>query len=259
YITDGGDTITEAANGGTDTVRSSATYTLGANLETLVLTGTAAINGTGNAVANTLTGNGAANMLDGGAGNDTLDGGAGADRLTGGAGNDTFVFDAADIAGTTTVVDGGGGFDAFRVTGAATIDTTGARIANLEAVAVPQSGTAAQTVIVNLDEIAAQSSNGAGGDANVFLALLGGGADTLDFMGNGWTRGPTLLNVAPGTALPAGAVRLKAAEAASANAIWGSAAIDPATGLGTAIGLDLHIFTKGAQVVSIWTDAETVK
>jgi hypothetical protein len=44
----------------------------GGNVEKLILTGTAAINGTGNALVNTLTGNSAANTLNGGAGADTL-------------------------------------------------------------------------------------------------------------------------------------------------------------------------------------------
>ena len=67
------------------------TYTLGSNVENLILTGNTAINGTGNAVNNVLIGNSAANSLVGGAGNDRLDGGSGADSLTGGTGNDTYV------------------------------------------------------------------------------------------------------------------------------------------------------------------------
>jgi Ca2+-binding RTX toxin-like protein len=82
--------VTEAAGAGTDTVQSSITWTLGSNLENLVLTGTTAISGTGNAADNVLTGNSVNNTLTGAAGNDTLDGGAGADTLAGGTGNDTY-------------------------------------------------------------------------------------------------------------------------------------------------------------------------
>jgi Ca2+-binding RTX toxin-like protein len=93
YVVDvTGDSVTENANEGTDTVQSAVTYTLGANLENLTLTGTAAINGTGNTLANVLTGNSAANTLTGNAGNDTLDGGAGNDTLVGGTGNDVYRF-----------------------------------------------------------------------------------------------------------------------------------------------------------------------
>ena len=62
---------------------------LPANVENLTLTGTAAINGTGNGLNNTITGNSAANTLNGLAGNDTLNGMAGDDTLDGGLGNDT--------------------------------------------------------------------------------------------------------------------------------------------------------------------------
>ncbi|MGQ0689755.1 MAG: calcium-binding protein [Limnobacter sp.] len=89
YIVDNtGDMVYENINEGTDTVRSSITYTLSANVENLTLTGIATINGTGNSLNNSLTGNSANNRLTGGAGNDTLNGGAGIDLLYGGDGND---------------------------------------------------------------------------------------------------------------------------------------------------------------------------
>jgi len=94
YVVDNtGDVITENANEGVDNVQSSVTYTLAANVENLTLTGTAALNGTGNALNNVLTGNSAVNTLTGGAGNDTLNGLAGADKLLGGVGDDTYVVD----------------------------------------------------------------------------------------------------------------------------------------------------------------------
>ncbi|MCW9683459.1 calcium-binding protein, partial [Dolichospermum planctonicum UHCC 0167] len=80
YIVDSTtDTVTENANEGIDTIQSSVTLTLATNVENLTITGTAAINGTGNAGNNVITGNGANNILDGGAGIDTLIGGTGDD------------------------------------------------------------------------------------------------------------------------------------------------------------------------------------
>ncbi|MCC5642897.1 calcium-binding protein [Nostoc sp. CHAB 5824] len=83
------DTITEAASSGTDSVRSSVTYTLGANLENLTLREGSDITGTGNSLSNFLFGNTVNNTLNGGGGNDTLDGSNGNDILNGGDGNDS--------------------------------------------------------------------------------------------------------------------------------------------------------------------------
>ena len=92
YIVDNSaDVVTEAANSGIDTVQSRLTYSLGSNLENLVLTGTDSINGTGNALNNILLGNSGDNLLIAGAGNDVLNGRAGNDTLIGGTGNDIYV------------------------------------------------------------------------------------------------------------------------------------------------------------------------
>ncbi|MEY4248806.1 MAG: hypothetical protein RJA87_439 [Pseudomonadota bacterium] len=164
YIVDSyGDSVTELVNEGIDTVQSSVNYTLGANVENLVLTGTAAINGNGNDQGNSITGNVAANTLTGGAGNDVLDGGAGVDVLAGGAGDDTYV---VDVAGDVVAELSSGGIDTVKV---AFTYTLGTWVENLTL-----TGTAA--------------INGTGNDANNVLIgnsaaniLTGGaGSDTLD-------------------------------------------------------------------------------
>ena len=115
-----GDVVTELAGQGVDTVKTNlASYTLGTNVENLILTGSGNIGGTGNGLANSIIGNGANNSLIGGAGDDTLSGGAGddllnggtgADRLIGGLGNDTYQLGLGDTiveqanAGTDTVL-----------------------------------------------------------------------------------------------------------------------------------------------------------
>jgi Ca2+-binding RTX toxin-like protein len=117
YIVDNaGDAVTEGSNAGTDTVKASVSYTLASNVERLTLTGTGAINGTGNASNNVLTGNAGNNslkggsgndLLSGGAGNDTLEGQSGSDRLSGGAGADKFVFRQSEVktAGADHIID----------------------------------------------------------------------------------------------------------------------------------------------------------
>ncbi|MDB5798726.1 MAG: heme peroxidase [Paucimonas sp.] len=79
------DVVTELAGGGTDTVQVSlSSYTLGANVENLVFTGSGNFTGTGNGLANSIIGGGGA---------DSINGGAGADTMTGGAGNDFYTVD----------------------------------------------------------------------------------------------------------------------------------------------------------------------
>jgi Ca2+-binding RTX toxin-like protein len=114
YIVDvAGDTVTEALNEGTDTVKTTlATYTLGNNVENLDYSGKAAFTGTGNALGNAISGGNGGSKLDGGAGNDTLTGGSGNDSLQGGIGDDSLI-----AAGGKDTIDGGLGNDVLRVGG----------------------------------------------------------------------------------------------------------------------------------------------
>ncbi|HVI88508.1 MAG TPA: calcium-binding protein, partial [Dongiaceae bacterium] len=94
YIVDNvGDIVIENAGEGTDTVQSSVSYVLSANVENLTLTGGNSSNGTGNSLANAITGNAATN---------TLDGAGGADTLTGNGGYDQYLFNSG--YGSLTVV-----------------------------------------------------------------------------------------------------------------------------------------------------------
>jgi parallel beta-helix repeat protein len=106
-----GDVVNENPGEGTDHVRSSAKYTLGANVENLTLTGSAAINGYGNGLNNVMTGNAAANNLESFGGADTINGGGGADTLQGGDGDDVYIVDNAGVQIVEKANGGLGGYD----------------------------------------------------------------------------------------------------------------------------------------------------
>lgn len=93
-----GDQVIETTGpfSGYDRVTSTINYQLTANVEMLILLGTAGLTGTGNALANSLYGSDGNDTLYGGAGTDLIVGGKGADLLYGGADNDTFVFRAGE-------------------------------------------------------------------------------------------------------------------------------------------------------------------
>ncbi len=94
YVVDDASDVTSEASpsGGVDTVYSTVTRNLTANIENLELYGTADITGAGNALNNEIRGNAGNNTLYGLDGNDRLDGFLGNDMLQGGAGADTYVF-----------------------------------------------------------------------------------------------------------------------------------------------------------------------
>lgn len=115
-VGDSGDVVVELAGAGTDVVEALADYTLSAEVEQLVLVGSA-VAGTGNALANRLTGNGSANLLSGADGNDTMLGGNGNDTLLGGAGADSLLgeagADSLDGGAGADLLDGGTGNDTY--------------------------------------------------------------------------------------------------------------------------------------------------
>lgn len=101
--------VTELPGQGIDAVQSGVSFTLRANVENLSITGSGAVNGTGNAGNNRVSGNDLANTLKGLGGNDLLFGRGGNDNLQGGIGNDTL----AGGFGLDTL-SGGDGSDQFR-------------------------------------------------------------------------------------------------------------------------------------------------
>jgi Ca2+-binding RTX toxin-like protein len=118
------DTVVDAS--GMDTITSIISRSLAgyAGIENLTLLGSAAISGTGNALANAIVGNAAANVLNGAAGNDRIIGAAGNDRIIGGAGNDRIIGGAGNdtVIGNTGIdtLTGGLGNDTFRFIAALT-------------------------------------------------------------------------------------------------------------------------------------------
>ncbi|TND06010.1 MAG: Hemolysin-type calcium-binding repeat 2 copies family protein [Rhodocyclaceae bacterium] len=170
-VDDVGDAVAELPDQGVDLVQSSVTFTLSDGVENLTLTGTAAINGTGNILDNVLIGNAAINTLTGGDGNDNLNGGAGADTMIGGAGDDTYVVDTAtdivieaDGQGTDTVLSG--------VTFA--LSTTLENLTLTGTAAINGTGNALDNVLVGNTAVNTLS----GGDGNDSLNG-GAGADTM--------------------------------------------------------------------------------
>ncbi len=172
-VNSSGDSVVENLNEGNDTVQASVPYTLGNNVENLTLTGTGNINGTGNALDNTITGN---------AGNNRLSGLGGADTILAGAGNDTLL---ASVNDGNDQYDGGTGTDTYDLSGTSTAATVDL-LAGISSSA--QTGSDTLRGIENvIGSIAADRLIG-DGNANTLTGLRGadilsggGGADIFMF------------------------------------------------------------------------------
>ena len=110
-----GDVVDETGGSGIDTIETTISYTLGADIENLALRGSAAISGTGNDLANVITGNGVDNTLIGLGGDDTLNGFMGADKLLGGDGNDTLNGGSWGLSSDSDHLRGGLGDDTYLI------------------------------------------------------------------------------------------------------------------------------------------------
>ena len=175
YVNDSGDTVTETAGGGYDTVVATVDYTMPANVEALYLVGTG-LTGTGSAGADTLLSAGGANTLIGLGGDDLY-----------------YVNDTGDTVTETA----GDGYD----TVVATVNYT--MPANVEALYVIGTGltgtgsAAADTLIT----VGANTLAGAvGNDTFVFFSDHANGATVVDFDGQDAAQGDTLIFSGFGTA-----------------------------------------------------------
>ncbi|MBD2270644.1 M10 family metallopeptidase C-terminal domain-containing protein, partial [Anabaena sp. FACHB-1391] len=149
----------------TDTLSASVTTTLPSGVENLTLTGTAAINGTGNAGGNVLQGNSANNILIG------LDG------------NDTYSFLASSPLGTDTITETTtGGIDNLDLTG-----TTAAVNVNL-GVATSQTVNSNLKLILSANNVIENATGGTGNDrltGNALNNTLNGGDGNDQLQGLG--------------------------------------------------------------------------
>lgn len=249
YVVDNAfDSVIETNTAATqiDSVQASVSWTLGANLENLLLTGVSAINGTGNGLRNFITGNAADNILDGG---------AGADSLSGGAGNDTYYVD--NSADTVIETASTGGTDSVHSTlGAYTLtsnvenlylDSTGAANGTGNALANTLFAGAGNNVLDGRDGVDTVSYANAMSGVTATLATSaqqntgGSGLDTLKNLENltGSVYADTLTGNSAANVLQGGAGNDTLLGGAGDDRLVGGAGTDTLTG-GT--GADTYAF-----------------
>lgn len=271
YVGNVRDTVVEQVGEGNDTVYSLVTYSLaGTQVETLVLTGTAATSATGNGLDNTLTGNDAANVLTGLAGDDALDGRGGADTMIGGAGSDSYYVDNAGdvivelpgegndkVYASVTYSLVGTEADNLALVGKAAIDGTGNDLSNY------LKGNDAANTLIGLggDDIlnglggADLMKGGAGGDSYVVDNV---GDRVVELANEGWDTvqssvsfnlGGTFVEVLQLT----GAANINATGNSQTNAIIGNSGDNVIDGKGGTdslkggLGRDTFVFSTGTN------------
>ena len=195
FVDNAGDSVFENAGEGTDAVFSMAHFRLSENVETLVLQGSADLQGYGNSDANKIYGNTGSNLLNGE---------GGADIMLGGAGNDVYF---VDNIGDRVIENLNDGTDAVF----STIDYT--LTANVETLVLQGSDNLSGTGNASSNSIHGNAGdnqlNGgagadvlignAGDDTFVFNAGQADGDTIIDFAGNGASAGDTLSFVGFGT------------------------------------------------------------
>ena len=190
-VDNAGDVIDETGYIGIDTVNTSITFSLAdalhakGGIENLTLTGTSAINGTGNALDNVITGNGGANILAGLGGADILNGGAGADTATYAASSASVNVSLMTHVGSGGDAEGDTLINIEKLTGSAFDDTlegdAGANVLNggsgIDTVSYEH---ATAGVTVNLASTSTQNTVGAGSDTlSGFENLIGSQFDDI--------------------------------------------------------------------------------
>ncbi|MDD9899351.1 MAG: tandem-95 repeat protein [Alphaproteobacteria bacterium] len=238
YLSSNGETITENANEGNDTVFSYlTTYALAANVENFTLLAAANRNGYGNALDNVMTGNAGNNTLEGKDGNDTLNGKGGIDTLHGDNGNDTL------IAGTyISYLWGDDGADTFKFD-PNSLSSTLNEIKDFDL---------AENDAIDLSDII-DLQNGEGSSAASFVQITTSGSDSiLAFDANGTVGGSSFVTL--GTLRGITGLTNEAALLSSGNLYIGG---EGNVILGTSSGETIN-GTAGIDTIYAFSGADTI-